>query len=242
MDLDEARRLLGIEESAPSRDRVRRAYMRKLRDHPPERDPDGFQRLRAAYERVLAIAELEESRSASSPNVIRLPVTAPPPETPVVAPVTDPNEAFPTPTELLDQILDALEAGQKDVASELAALCRQRLADDRAWANWMPSARWVLVRELVDVVAVVPPSLVRGFVDALRKQDPRVAQTAFWDRKTWESGNAADLETQLVRRAPALARWALGIEPPSLEYSPLGLLGFAIVAIVIVLFLSRSCT
>ena len=31
-------------------DRVRRAYLRKVREHPPERDPDGFQRVRAAFD------------------------------------------------------------------------------------------------------------------------------------------------------------------------------------------------
>lgn len=31
---------------------IRRAYLRLLRMHPPERDPDGFRRLRAAYEAV----------------------------------------------------------------------------------------------------------------------------------------------------------------------------------------------
>ncbi len=33
-------------------DRVRAAYLRKVRQHPPERDPETFRRIRQAYEAI----------------------------------------------------------------------------------------------------------------------------------------------------------------------------------------------
>ena len=51
MDYWSALDLLGLDDDdALTRERVRRTYMRKLREHPPEKDPEGFQRLREAYE------------------------------------------------------------------------------------------------------------------------------------------------------------------------------------------------
>ena len=44
-------RALGLDRRAPDAD-VKRAYYEKVRDHPPERDPDAFQRIRSAYERL----------------------------------------------------------------------------------------------------------------------------------------------------------------------------------------------
>jgi len=41
-------------EAAPSLGDLKRAYFARLREHPPHSDPEGFQRLRQAYERLLA--------------------------------------------------------------------------------------------------------------------------------------------------------------------------------------------
>lgn len=49
MTLDEARALLGVTLSA-SAPEIRRAYLRKVKEHNPERDAEGFTRVRAAYE------------------------------------------------------------------------------------------------------------------------------------------------------------------------------------------------
>src|ERR1043165_1078638 len=50
---------------------VKRAYLRKVKEHPPERDPEGFQRVRRAYEEALAaLAQralaAEQTRAAES--------------------------------------------------------------------------------------------------------------------------------------------------------------------------------
>lgn len=42
---------LGLERTATA-DEIKRAYFALVRSHPPEREPDAFKRVRAAYERV----------------------------------------------------------------------------------------------------------------------------------------------------------------------------------------------
>ena len=56
--------VLGIPFTKDERE-IRRAYSRLLVKYSPETDPEGFQRLRAAYEEALAKAKQEEDESAS---------------------------------------------------------------------------------------------------------------------------------------------------------------------------------
>src|SRR5690606_35756652 len=51
MTLDEARTLLGVDATA-SADEVRRAYLRLVKRHRPDRDPVGFQRIRRAFDLI----------------------------------------------------------------------------------------------------------------------------------------------------------------------------------------------
>ncbi len=55
MDLREARELLQVDEAIDARG-LERAYLRAVKRHKPERDPEGFQRVRDAYERLRAWA------------------------------------------------------------------------------------------------------------------------------------------------------------------------------------------
>jgi len=48
---DEARALLGVAAEADEAE-IRRAYLEKVRQHPPDRDPDRFERIRDAYDRL----------------------------------------------------------------------------------------------------------------------------------------------------------------------------------------------
>ena len=57
MNLKAAYELLGLAPGCDQR-QARRAYLRLLRTHKPERDPEGFMRLRQAYEQVKAAAEI----------------------------------------------------------------------------------------------------------------------------------------------------------------------------------------
>lgn len=43
--------LLGIAEDADD-DAIKKAYLQQVREHPPERDPERFQAIRAAYEAI----------------------------------------------------------------------------------------------------------------------------------------------------------------------------------------------
>lgn len=43
--------LLGVAETADD-DAIKKAYLHRVREHPPERDPDRFQAIRAAYEAI----------------------------------------------------------------------------------------------------------------------------------------------------------------------------------------------
>jgi curved DNA-binding protein CbpA len=45
-------RVLGVTPDNADDASIRAAYLEALRTHPPERDPTGFQRLRAAYEQI----------------------------------------------------------------------------------------------------------------------------------------------------------------------------------------------
>ena len=43
--------VLGVDETAGD-EAIKRAYLQKVREHPPERDPERFQTIRAAFEAV----------------------------------------------------------------------------------------------------------------------------------------------------------------------------------------------
>jgi hypothetical protein len=80
----EAYASFGVEPGADS-ETVRRAYRRAVLEHPPDRDPDGFRRIRAAYELICDPAKCaEEILLDPSPRI------APPkaPDAPVIAPGT----------------------------------------------------------------------------------------------------------------------------------------------------------
>ena len=51
MTEDEARSILGVDRES-SKDAVRRAYLALTKKHKPDRDPEGFRRVREAFERL----------------------------------------------------------------------------------------------------------------------------------------------------------------------------------------------
>jgi hypothetical protein len=77
MDVERARAELGLDVEF-TREQLRRAYLRAVRKHPPERDPDGFQRVRAANELLQLVA-----KHGAAPSLISEP---PPPSQPEQAP------------------------------------------------------------------------------------------------------------------------------------------------------------
>lgn len=53
-------KVLGIERQATEAE-IKRAYFTLVRQHPPERDPEGFKRIRAAYEKLRSERERAET-------------------------------------------------------------------------------------------------------------------------------------------------------------------------------------
>jgi curved DNA-binding protein CbpA len=52
--------VLGVERDATEA-QIKAAYFAKVRQHPPERDPEGFKRIRAAYEKLRSGADRAET-------------------------------------------------------------------------------------------------------------------------------------------------------------------------------------
>jgi hypothetical protein len=144
IDRDEALRVLGID-ADPGAD-VRRAYLRKLREHPPERDPEGFQRIRAAYER-LAPAHGGRALEARLPVV---PVAAVDPPAAIEPAPVEPapaEAATPEPprkrsaNERIERALALLARGKIDRARDVIEGCQQLLVDDRRELEHISRAR-----------------------------------------------------------------------------------------------------
>jgi len=97
----EAHEILGTDDDT-SVDAIRRAYLRAVKAHPPERDPDGFQRVREAYE------------------LLRAPAAQ--------IPVTDaPRTAF---NELLASYWDAVDEGHHHASDEVFERLRAEHGDE----------------------------------------------------------------------------------------------------------------
>jgi curved DNA-binding protein CbpA len=52
--------VLGVDRNATEA-QVKAAYFARVRQHPPERDPEGFKRVRAAYEKLRSAGERAET-------------------------------------------------------------------------------------------------------------------------------------------------------------------------------------
>jgi curved DNA-binding protein CbpA len=57
---DNPYKVLGVERTATEAE-IKQAYFRLVREHPPERDPEGFKHIRAAYEKLRAGGERAET-------------------------------------------------------------------------------------------------------------------------------------------------------------------------------------
>jgi hypothetical protein len=110
MDYGSALEVLGVsDDDGVTRDQLRRIYMRKLRLHPPEKDPAGFKRLREAFEYLREwLPEDEEPREvidvarAEGPGIVVIDVSAgrlPEPSAAVAAPSPEPEPDANTGTE-----------------------------------------------------------------------------------------------------------------------------------------------
>ncbi len=131
MRVEEALALLQIDE-VESRKSLKRAYLRAVRRHPPETDPDGFQKVRVAFELLESFAE--DGRNPSPPT-LAVPAQAPVSPSGMDArrsassPQRDARPARPTAADLLGRLVAAYEAGGEvetsvDIARELIEALR----------------------------------------------------------------------------------------------------------------------
>src|SRR6187402_2882370 len=88
---------------------LKRAYLKQVRQHPPERDPEGFRRVRDAYELL---------QQSGSPPVAGAPQTAP-----VNLPAAPPplsSAELPTPTATpIERLVEALNARRPKAAGQV---------------------------------------------------------------------------------------------------------------------------
>lgn len=117
MTTDEALEVLGVATDTPPGD-VRRAYLRAVKAHPPESDPEGFARVRDAYELVVA----EEHAPSSVP-----PVDALPPEQGFEPTLPQPLRASPLdeaahPTPVVDELTQVRHGARRGSIGDLRRL------------------------------------------------------------------------------------------------------------------------
>ncbi|NOY91149.1 MAG: J domain-containing protein [Deltaproteobacteria bacterium] len=190
MTLDEARELLELGADADGR-AIRRAYLRAVKRHSPERDPEGFARVREAFElcRVhvawtppLASEGAELEASAPAPFVE---AASPPLRAEVAAAVAsrDPEstlrlfeqafevcegegEAVWAPL-VLDVIL-GLEAEERpDEAVRLARRLERHVACMGTWYGGPIAARWALIMEFAELGDEFPRSIRAALARAI---------------------------------------------------------------------------
>ncbi|HEY8206997.1 MAG TPA: J domain-containing protein [Myxococcaceae bacterium] len=232
MTLPEAMQILGLAPSA-GEDALKRAYLRLLRKHHPERDKAGFLRLREAYELA--------SRYAGAPRAPQPVEVRTPPAKPGPAPGGDGAADFeerwreaweaarrgelqqaarsvrrllgepealgldPPPRQLLELLLDLHAAGFSEDAGLLY----------RATARWMEQTgrrpergsevQWRICGELTHVTPLrMPHALRRLMVQASRAEDPTQTQWAVRELALADPAAAKATLNDLARSAPTL--------------------------------------
>lgn len=111
MSVAGALEVLGLTGS-PSREEIRRAYLRKVKEHPPERDRAGFQQVRDAFELLKRFGPSDDAPIASLVETSdAVPAPTPPVETsdavPIAAPLPVPMP--PLTAEVVDPELESVE-------------------------------------------------------------------------------------------------------------------------------------
>jgi hypothetical protein len=180
-------------------DEIRRAYLRKLKTRKPEVDPEGFRRLREAYELLTENAEI----------LFRV-VTASPPELVVLTPPSQ-NTPPPLPPSPIEDVRRRLAA--IDHSDERLAVLRRAVREHPGEA----SLRWWLLRELedwgleeeaVELLCRSDQEGLEGFFEHLAGQYPDALTEKDLERLV-ESGEPENLtiaaEAWLFRGAPERA-------------------------------------
>ncbi len=196
MTSDEARSLLGVDPGIDPK-ALRRAYLRKLKSHRPDRDAAAFQRLRQAYELLQPSAGLQE----------------PPARTDRLDELDDPDEVV-----ALQEAMHAchtrlMTAGPEGVLADARAALERSLRHGTA-PRWFPTSMMELLLALVEVGAVVDAAALEVALAAwFERSGAELRLLDGFGVVQWalvrELGSLPDAFDLRVRRwlAGALARW-----------------------------------
>lgn len=171
---------------------LKRAYSAQIRRWKPERFPEEFKRVRAAYERLIALGGGGAAGSLEAPTVT-------PPASPAASPAPSPAPE----TAPVASVRERLEAGEPEaVLAALEAMPRRSLHEDLALAYlrapragvWPPvcldtlAAAWIAHGDESDlgcIVAAVERSLASvppgGWRDALERFASFAPTPVYWD-------------------------------------------------------------
>lgn len=211
MDFQEALRELEVD-ADPGGDAVRRAYLRKLKTRKPETDPEGFARLRQAYETVLAAREGREGPRTQA---------APRDEPAESAPEPGPAPASALPQEVLERFRAEFRAlppdAPLDAPVEVARRAVEALQDAVEPRQWLVKAL-LAANRTQEALAAYRDAYRQGHVGFLAELSQRFPQ-ALDDTEIELLGKAAPhrflwmladdlLELEEVERASKVARVA----------------------------------
>jgi len=166
MEFAEALLALGIDGASEwetlSAQGLRRAYLKQVRAHPPERDAQGFQRVREAYELLQALEPTRTAPRGSGPLMLgtaanaEMVARAPGPEAAPAERVAIRHESGPG-RAAFERLQQALSAGQDDIAGDALL----ELYTDAALTNRRPVPQLVL--------SVIAKQFMRGAQDRGRR-------------------------------------------------------------------------
>lgn len=200
-DLDEWLQVLGLHGAAvPEAKLLKRAYLNTIKQHPPDRDPEGFKRVREAFEKLEAHRAAPESSSdhAAKPDVAR--VSVPPlRQFHVTEPLREMRlllHDFSGPTRRLLELLAVLDATELDgydferlmnwallllaeeetmragiALTEALDNLHGRVAESHRLVPGSLAPRWRLTRELADVAPKLDDSWRQALADYVAENE-----------------------------------------------------------------------